>query len=132
MAKPLNHFGHNYNYVSRAVMYSWFNKHLKLGLEEPVVEEDYQPLSIAEMSVWDDRHPRPAGRLRSSTGLPARSDRSDAAADRSARKNDEQSLAEYRRIVAGAVQVMIGRGLPAAGSWKSPIAAPRISARVRS
>ena len=59
MAKPLNHFGHNYNYVSRAVMYSWFNRHLGLDQEEPVVEEDYQPLSIAEMSVWDDSHPRP-------------------------------------------------------------------------
>ena len=35
-------FPHNYNYVSRAVMYSWFNKHLKLGLKEPIVEEDYQ------------------------------------------------------------------------------------------
>ncbi len=61
MAKPLNHFRHNYNYVSRAVMYSWFNKHLKLGFEEPIVEEDFKPLSIAEMTVWDAAHPKPAG-----------------------------------------------------------------------
>ncbi len=53
MAKPLLQFPHNYNYVSRAVMYGWMNKHLKLGLPEPIVEQDFRPLSIAEMSVWD-------------------------------------------------------------------------------
>ena len=61
MAKPLLQFPHNYNYVSRAVMYQWFNKHLQLGLDEPVVEEDYRPLSTAEMSVWDAQHPAPPG-----------------------------------------------------------------------
>ncbi len=57
----LTHFNHNYNYVSRAIMYSWFNKHLKLGLPEPVVEEDYKLLSKEEHAVWNDRHPKPAG-----------------------------------------------------------------------
>ena len=61
MAKPLLQFPHNYNYVSRAVMYAWFNKHLKLGFEEPIVEEDFRPLSVAEMSVWDEQHPAPPG-----------------------------------------------------------------------
>lgn len=54
-----NHFGHNYNYVSRAAMYAWFNKHLGLGLEEPIIENDYKRLTIAEMTVWDDAHPKP-------------------------------------------------------------------------
>lgn len=61
MLRHLPHFGHNYNYVSRAAMYSWFNKHLRLGLEEPVVEEDYPRLTAAELTVWDDQHPRPPG-----------------------------------------------------------------------
>ncbi len=61
MAKPLVHFPHNYNYVSRAVMYMWLNKHLGLKLEEPIVEEDFQPLTRQEMSVWDAHHPKPAG-----------------------------------------------------------------------
>jgi hypothetical protein len=43
----------------RAVMYAWFNKHLKCGLPEPIVEEDFQPLSVAEMGVWDTQHPMP-------------------------------------------------------------------------
>ena len=61
MAKPLLQFPHNYNYASRAVMYQFFNKHLKLGLPEPIVEGDFKPLSVAEMSVWDAAHPRPPG-----------------------------------------------------------------------
>ena len=61
MARALVQFQHNYNYVSREVMYQWFNKHLRMGLPEPVLEEDYRRLSTAEMSVWDADHPRPAG-----------------------------------------------------------------------
>ena len=57
----LTHFKHNYNYVSRAIMYSWFNKHLKLGLPEPVIEEDYKLLSKEEHAVWNKKHPKPAG-----------------------------------------------------------------------
>src|SRR5579864_7599350 len=36
MAKAFLQFGHNYNQVSREVMYNFFNKHLQLGLKEPV------------------------------------------------------------------------------------------------
>ena len=39
------HFQHNYNYVSRASFFGFINKHFKLGLEEPVVEEDYDRLT---------------------------------------------------------------------------------------
>jgi dienelactone hydrolase len=52
-------FGHNYNYVSRAAMYSWLNKHLQLGHREPIVEAAYQRLTQEEMSVWDAQHPAP-------------------------------------------------------------------------
>ena len=57
----LTHFKHNYNYVSRAIMYSWFNKHMELGLPEPVVEEDFKLLSKEEHAVWNESHPEPAG-----------------------------------------------------------------------
>ena len=114
MARPLNQFGHNYNYVSRAVMYSWFNRHLHLGLDEPVVEEDYLPLTVAEMTVWDDEHPRPPSGddyerslLR---GMTEAAQRQLAALA----PKDADSLAEYRRIVGGAAAVMIGYDLPEA------------------
>ena len=61
MAKVMPQFGHNYNYVSREVMYHWFNKYLRLGLTEPILEEDYKPLSIEELTVWDSEHPKPPG-----------------------------------------------------------------------
>ena len=52
-------FGHNYNYVTRRPMYHWFNKHMKLGLEEPIVEQDWKPLTAKEYTVWDEDHPAP-------------------------------------------------------------------------
>ena len=61
---PLVHFDHNYNYVSRAAMYSWFNTHLKLGWPEPVVEEDFHRLTPQELTVWDDQHPQTGRRPR--------------------------------------------------------------------
>ena len=55
------HFPHNYNAVTRSIMYSWMNKHLNLGLKEPIKELDWKPLTKEEYSVWNDKHPAPAG-----------------------------------------------------------------------
>ncbi len=111
----LLHFPHNYNYVSRAHMYSWFNGHLALGLEEPVIEEDWPPLTEAEWTVWNDEHPRPAddpdherSLLRYVTG---ESDRQIAALT----PKDAESLAGFREIVGGAFETMIGRRLEKVG-----------------
>ena len=57
----LTHFKHNFNYVSRAVMYAWFNKHMKLGHKEPIVEEDFKMLSPEEHAVWGAENPKPEG-----------------------------------------------------------------------
>ncbi len=57
----LNHFGHNYNYVSRSAMYRWLNRHLDLGVPEPIVEEDYGRLGQADLTVWNASHPVPDG-----------------------------------------------------------------------
>ncbi|GAH04583.1 unnamed protein product, partial [marine sediment metagenome] len=59
LCRKLTHFHHNYNYVTRATMYGWFNQYLQLGLKDPIVEEDWRPLSAAQQSVWDDDHPAP-------------------------------------------------------------------------
>ena len=58
---PLLHFGHNFNYVSRAAMYHWVNRHLALGLEEPIVEADYRRLTREQLTVWNNAHPQPQG-----------------------------------------------------------------------
>src|SRR5262249_23589285 len=59
-AKCFPQFGHNYNRVSREVMYNWFNQHLKLGLASPVEERDFVPVPPKELSVYDAEHPRPS------------------------------------------------------------------------
>ncbi len=57
----LLNFSHNYNYVTRKIMYEWFNKHLGLGFETPIIEEDFSRFTDEEHAVYDDQHPRPEG-----------------------------------------------------------------------
>ena len=68
-AKAFPQFGHNYNSVSRTVMYGWLNRHLGLGFPEPAVERDYRmfkmqsayedlmqaELTSAEVEMWPER-----------------------------------------------------------------------------
>jgi len=115
-AALLTHFKHNYNYVSRAAMYSWLNKHLRLGFEDPIVEEDFKPLSVQELTVWDDAHPKPPGGDDYERSLLKQiAEASDRQLQALASTADEKSRAKYREVVGGAVEVMIGRTLPAAG-----------------
>jgi len=114
LCKSLVHFGHNYNYVTRGIMYSWFNKHLALGLPEPIVEEDFVPLTEEEWTVWDEEHPRPLGGPRHErelgSWLATTSDRRLAKLTPS----DPASLQKYRDVVGAAWATLLGRGLPAA------------------
>ena len=57
--RPMLNFKHNYNYIARATMYQWMNRHLELGLDDPVIEQNFVPLTEAETSVWDEEHPLP-------------------------------------------------------------------------
>lgn len=119
MARPLLHFPHNYNYVSRAVMYQWVNKHLTLGLKEPIVEQDFQPLSVAEMTVWNDSHPKPPSGDDYERSLVKWITQDSRKQMEALIPNDAASLAKYREAIGGAVDVMIGRGLPEPGAVKA-------------
>jgi hypothetical protein len=104
-------FKHNFNYVSRAAMYPWMNEHLKLGLKEPIVEEDFVPLKPEEATVWDEKHPKPAGGEDYERKL-LKTMTDDA--DRQLANlvpRDEKSLVEFRRVVGGAWETIIGRGV---------------------
>ena len=57
----LTQFGHNYNAVSRRAMYQWFNTHLDLGLEEPILERPFGYHAQDDLTVWNDAHPQPEG-----------------------------------------------------------------------
>lgn len=108
-AKLNIHFPHNYNFVSREAMYQFFNQHFKLGLESPVLEENFQPLSQAEMSVWDSKHPRPPA------GDAFERSFCQQLADEAARQvaaiapQSRDQLEKYRTIVGGALEVLLGK-----------------------
>ncbi len=114
MLVPNYHFKHNYNYVSRAAFYSWLNKHFKLGIEEPVVEEDYQRLDKSQLSVWDVAHPKPSGGDDFERKL-ARQWHDDAEAQlKKLTPTDKASLTKWREVVGGGLQGILQRELPAA------------------
>jgi len=62
-ARCFPQFMHNYNQVSREVMFDWFNTHLKLDLTAPVKQTDFWPRSKDQQTVFDAGHPRPAAAL---------------------------------------------------------------------
>lgn len=53
------HFPHNYNSVTRSAFYTFLNKHFRLGFQAPVIEQDFDPLPLGQLSVWNDQHPAP-------------------------------------------------------------------------
>jgi dienelactone hydrolase len=112
-------FKHNYNQVNRLVMYAFFNRHFKIGIDQPIKEREYKPLSIEEATVWSEGHPKPSGDqvgdvhevqlLRKATvgtelqmaGLIPKT---------------RADLAKYREVVGGAWQTIIGRNFDSLGN----------------
>jgi dienelactone hydrolase len=113
------HFEHNYNAVTRSFVYTFINQHFNLSQKEPVIERDFRPLSVEEMSVWDAKHPKPSGGQVGDEHERAviRWMTEDAAKQVAAlAPRDEKSLAEFRRVVGGAFDAMIGRRLDDVGA----------------
>ncbi len=108
-------FPHNYNAVSRAQMYAFFNEHFKLGLTN-TDERDFQLLSKSEQSVWDDKNPKPAG---DQVGEPHEIAIVNWFKNQTANQIDpllqpasKADLRKSRAMLGGALEVMIGRTLP--------------------
>jgi hypothetical protein len=127
---PMPQFPHNFNYVSRARMYSWFNRHLKLGLKEPIVEEDFELLgehvrgdratAPPGLSVWSAEHPAPKAKgdafeRQLLSELAAQSDQQ----IRNLWPTDAGSLAGYRQVVGSAVETILGRTIESVGPIES-------------
>jgi dienelactone hydrolase len=113
-AHCLPQFKHNYNQVSRELMYNWFNKYLHLGQPQPVVEKPFVPVPPQELSVYDEQHPRPADAI----GVEAlRKYMTDSSERQIAAllPKDPTRLEEFRRVVGTALRVMVGEKLPPAG-----------------
>jgi dienelactone hydrolase len=111
MARAFLQFGHNYNQVSREVMYNWFNKHLRLGLPEPVVEKPFEPVLPRELSVYDAQHPRPSDATDAAGLRKALSAASDAQLA-SLLPKDEAGLKEFQHVIGRALEALVDDRLP--------------------
>lgn len=108
-------FPHNFNQHSRMMMYDLFNRVFKLGADE-IVERDYVPLTIEEATVFDAEHPAPVKTEATEVALLHALDTAQQKQIAALTPQDAASLKEFKRVIGGAFEVMIGRGLPPAGS----------------
>lgn len=114
LCRDYTHFPHNFNYVTRAMMYSWMNRHLNLGLQEPIVEQDWPALAPSESTVWDDEHPQPARGDEYERSLTAYLDKQSNSKIDSLLNKNTKSLDAFRNVVGKAWNTIIGRELPEA------------------
>ncbi|MBL9182879.1 MAG: acetylxylan esterase [Verrucomicrobiaceae bacterium] len=102
------HFKHNYNAVTRSAFYTFLNKHFKLGHPSPVIEQDYEPLTAEQLTVWDDKHPAPKA--------------GDPEFERTLLKwftedtKKQLESADAEKVLRPAIEVVIGRTYDKAGS----------------
>lgn len=54
-------FGHNYNLPSRQAMYRWLNGHLGINAKNPGRERPHKRLHKEQLTVWNNKHPKPPG-----------------------------------------------------------------------
>lgn len=113
------HWKHNYNHVSRVAMYGFMSRHLGLGFKEPVLEQDFPFTPPAELSVWNEKHPKPTGK---DTGdahelalLKHWADDSDAAMAQLLSPKDKSAADQSREVIGAAWGMILDRQLPAEG-----------------
>lgn len=115
------HFPHNYNHVNRTMMYEFYNKHFRLGLEAPVLERDFEVLSKEQITVWNEEHPAPTG---TSIGDPHEMSILQLATEDSDEKvaalvpNQPEALSDYQDTVGKAWETILGRRLNQVGDVK--------------
>lgn len=128
MGKAHLEFGHNYNQVSRELMYNFFNRHLKLGLPEPVRERPFEPVPPAQLRVYDAEHPLPKDAVDATTlrrTMTAASEKQMQAL----LPQDRAGLQKFRAVLLPALRAMITDELPTGqgevtsvgGHWKGKI-----------
>lgn len=114
MARAFPQFDHNYNQVARELMYAWMNQRLNLGwAAEQLSERPIDPVSPAELSVFDAHHPPPSDWLGTKELLAS----TRQAIRRQWRSFEPQSPADVeplKETLAGALRGMIADSFPRA------------------
>ena len=108
-------FPHNYNLPSRMMMYEFFNRTLKLGVKD-IAEREYVPLTREEITVFDATHPAPPKTEEAEVAMLRATDVASNKQIAALTPTDAAALMEYRRVIGGALEVMIGRTFPGAGA----------------
>ena len=103
-------YGHQYNVHARQMMYSWFAKYLQ-GEDATIKEGPYKPVPPKELSVYDDKHPRPKDELSVDKLREAMAKTSDEQMAKLA-PTDAASLKEFHRVIGTALRVMVNDELP--------------------
>jgi hypothetical protein len=115
------HHEHNYNAVSRCATATFLNQRFALGQPDPVIERDFVPLTTAELSVWDAQHPKPSGDQVGDAHERKLVKQMNELAQKqidAVQPKDAASLAEFRRVIGGAFDVILGRRLEDVGTVK--------------
>ena len=118
-AKCYPQFGHNYNQVSREMMYAWMNQYLKLGFVDPIRERDFQPIAPGRLAIFDDEHPQPQDAMSLEQYRAAQSGRAERQYARLL-TGGRKGVARYRRVVGSAAKVLLS-GAPSRGHVVKPI-----------
>ena len=106
------HFPHNYNAVTRGIMYEWMNTHLNLGLDTPIRELDWKPLTKEESTVWNEDHPAPPGSDSYEAKLLQQLNERDNDALFNHAPTTSNDVQNYFSTVRSAWETLIGRALP--------------------
>lgn len=123
-AKSFPAFEHNYNQVSRELMYNWFQTHLALPVPTPVTEVDFEPVPPAQLSVFNAEYPRPEESV-DAVGVRAKlTELSDAAMEELVPTSGE-TVARYREVLRAALRAIVGSELPAKGDIEVRVASSR-------
>ncbi len=108
-------FKHNYNQVSRAELYFFMKRHLKLG-SVSIEERDFEFSSKEDLTVWTAEHPAPsgerAGAAHEAKLMQTWAELADAKIKPLLAPNNENQLAEAVLLVGEAWRMMAGREMP--------------------
>ena len=120
-------FKHNYNQVSRAEMYLFMKRHLKLG-SASIEERDFVFSSKEDLTVWTAEHPAPsgdqAGAAHEAKLMQTWADLSDAKIQPLLKPKDENQLAEAVLLLGEAWRMMVGREMPGADQTQVSTTSP--------
>lgn len=111
-------FKHNYNEVNRQHMYHWLNEHFDLGFKTPIEEREFEFLTEKDLTVWDDKHPKPKTGDSHERELVAWMTKDADKQFAALKPKDEKSLRGYKDVVGGALEVMINRSFSDVGEVK--------------